>query len=33
MFNMALLYYTNNQEQEWHSEAVQLMTRAAEKGN
>ena len=33
MFNMALLYYTNKEEVEWHEEAIDLMTRAAKKGN
>ena len=33
MFNMALLYYTNKDEAEWHKEAIQLMTRAAASGN
>ena len=33
MFNMALLYYPNREEQEWHNEAVKLMTKAALLGN
>ena len=33
MFNMALLYYNKKEEAEWHSEAIELMTRAALKGN
>jgi TPR repeat protein len=33
MFNMALLYYTNLQEKEWHKEAIELMHKAAKKGN
>jgi len=33
MFNMALLYYNKKEEAEWHSEAIELMTRAAKKGN
>lgn len=33
MFNMALLYYSKKEEEEWHNEALGIMETAAKLGN